>query len=282
MSYIDEQSEKTQVIENVEDIAQTQTDDGYTPQFDDIEYEIEEVPKAKPKKKFPLQSSIIIALCVVLGAVITYLALALFIPTIEGTWVLEGEGGINTYFVIESSGDEYYVEESIGTISVTGTCTITKGEEVDSMVMNLGSGQAINCTYVVDGNRLFGDRTLTLVDGNGSEIVLKQGDKPDLEEYVSPYEDFKANEDLLGEWTLDYGMGEPAKLTFDEDGVIKVDWFGTQTETGIYTVDGNTVKRKIFYDKEYEDELPFEFTDKGLVFMQQLWTRENYASPDQK
>lgn len=285
MSNIEELVETTEVdeLETNDELTQLSDDESgeYVAQFSDIECELEEVKPAKAKKKFPLQAPIIIALFLVIGAVIAYFALSLFIPTVEGCWLYE-ENGVKDYYIIESDGDSYSLKLRRGSSYTPGMCTVTNSEDGDIIAMNLASGQMMSCNYKVEGNRLFGERTLTFFNEEGLNVVMKATDEPTLSDLVKPYENFKTDEKILGDWELDYGMGQKANLTFDEDGVMTLDEFGTKVTEAMYTVDGENIKTKMYVDKEYEEPLPYQVTDKGLVFLNVLWTRPNTASADQK
>jgi len=278
-----EVTEEKQLEENNEllESDDNKDSDEYVAQFSDIEYELEQVEPVKVKKKFPLQASIVVALFLVIGAVIAYFALSLFIPTVEGCWLYE-QDGMKSYYIIESEGDKYSLKVRSGSTYVPGECVISNTEGNDILAMNLASGQMMSSNYKVEGNRLFGERTLTLFNEEGLNIVLKAADEPELSDLLKPYENFKTSEKILGEWELDYGMGQKAHLTFDEDGVMTLDEFGTKVTEGMYTVDGKNIKTKLYIDKEYEEALPYEVTDKGLVFLNVLWSRPNTASADQK
>ena len=96
MEYKEEFSELTQneeVVENtveeaveeaVEEVVENTADATLETENVVTEEQVEPVVK---KKKNPIYLPIIIAACLVFGAIVAFLAISIFTPTVEGTWL---------------------------------------------------------------------------------------------------------------------------------------------------------------------------------------------------
>ncbi len=294
MSNIDDLNEKTQVADEVVEIPQTfaLADESEYESEPEVEEEIEATKPEKPEKKFPLQGTIIVALCLVVGALITYLALALMMPSVEGTWYYETSDGMKIYYTIEErEDDEYYFEIAYGSAYYPGTYTLNPEGTENTLVFSAnynvfalsqygGSLLFPDClngayTYSTSGNKLFGECTLSLDDGSGTPIVLKYVEKPELTDYVKPFSDFKVNKSILGSWELDnsmYGMA-PTVVTFNDDGTMNIDNSGLYTVQYMYSPVDNVIKMIGFADKKVENEAEFELKNGNLIFNGVLLTR---------
>lgn len=295
MSYIDELNENTVVVDSVEEIVDTHKqpdteDNEYIPQFDEVEYEVEQTEKeTKSKKKCPIQKTIIIAACLVFGALLTYLALALMIPSVEGTWLHKSQDGYEVYYTIDKTKDGYVLDVSFGTTHYSGGCDVTKTDSGITVTLITKIGQLYpdapygEYTYKISGNKLFKNATIELTDANGNVISLSQSKKTDISDYLKPYDDFKVNEKLVGEWMVDnsmYGM-DPIVLTFNEDGTMILDVYGMQKEHYYYSPQEKTIKFSIYMGEQIENEMEYQFVEGNLVFLDTLWTRSSSASADQ-
>lgn len=298
MSNIDELKESTQVDDEVVEVPETfrlADESEYTSEPDETEESEEVVVVEKPaKKKFPLQGTIIVALCLVVGAFITYLALALMMPTVEGTWYYETSDGVKIYYTIEEKEDgEHYFEIAYGTAYYPGVYEINPNGVSSSINLKAdynayiaaqpyAQGELLfpECldgtyTYSTSGNKLFGECTLNLDDGNGTVITLKYVEKPELTDYVKPYTDFKVNKSILGEWQVDnsmYGM-PPTVVKFNDDGSMSIDNYGLYVTQFMYSPVDNVIKMAGFGSEKVEQELEFELKNGNLIFGGMAFTR---------
>ena len=305
MSNIDELNEKTQAVDEVVEIPQTfglADESEYEAEPEVIEEtEVEEVVEveAVKKKKFPLQGSIIVALCLVVGALITYLALALMIPTTEGTWLYETEDGLKIYYTLEErEDDEYYFEIAYGSAFYPGTYQLNPEGTESTLVFNAlyndmlaMQGQTLfeNClngtyTYSISGNKLFGECSMTLNNGSETPVVVKYVEKPEFTDYVKPYENFKVNKSILGSWELDNSMFglDPTVFVFNEDGTMTIDNSGFYTVKYMYSPVDNKIKMAAYSNKIEEMEVEFELKDGNLIFDGIMLKRPGAAADNTK
>lgn len=232
-------------------------------------------------KKFPLQKTIIISLCIFVAALIGYFTLFLCTPTVEGTWMLEAEDGNKYYYTITETKDGYDLDVSLGTIGWPGKCIVDSKQKEPKINIDLSLGEAIYdggiygaYTYDISGGRFSKNSTMTLVGANGNKFTLKKTERPAMASYTEPFEGFKPNQALLGTWKVDLGMGQNFEITFSEDGVLSMYYYnGVVYENYFYKVEDSVVLRRAYASEKYEDQLDFQITDDGLVFMNILWTK---------
>jgi len=267
MTYNNDIKEATMVADNIEETLL------------DAEENIAENDNAK--KKFPLQKTIIIAACILIAAVIGYFAIFISTPTIEGTWLYETEDGLKLYYTIEKVDKKYTLDASAGTMGWRGICELGRNEKNRLIDINLyregtlieGSPYGIY-TYDVSGNRFSKDAVLTLTDEEGKSIKLNKATKPQMIDYMQPYENYKTKQELLGTWVQTNIFGQTYKATFNSDGTFCVDFSdGVQYEQYYYTIEDSVVIMKIFADEVIEQQLDFYMTEDGLVLNNQLWTK---------
>ncbi len=237
----------------------------------------------KTKKKFPLQKTIVIALCILLAAVAAYFALSIFTPTVEGTWKYESEDGYTFYYTFDEKGEEKQCNMNIGTIHFNGTYEVAIGEEADTVTVTAYAGYINGSyTYTIQGNRLIGNRVLTLTSEDGTTLTLNQTKKTKDSDFVKPAEDFEPVEKLLGEWQFDYEeYGVSYKLIINDDGTLIYDQFGMQEIHCAYTADEKTVNLSFFETELITQEEEYYFDGDQLIFLGINWTKAGESTADE-
>ncbi|MBE6823817.1 MAG: hypothetical protein E7513_00570 [Ruminococcaceae bacterium] len=268
---------------------QTEATTEYTPQFSDIEEAVEEsteeVVEAKPsKKKFPLYIPVIIAACIVVLALVGYFAVSLFVPTIEGTWkYVSEEDQLEFYYTFDETAEGAMCEMNIGTIHFPGTYELSEADTTKTVSISVYAGYIYgNYAYEVEGNKLFGERVLTLTGEDGSTITLTQAKQPKDSDYIVPDENFEEVEALTGEWEYYYPEYDAAmKLTINSDGTMIYDQFGYQELHCVYTADDSVIKLSFFETEIIAQEEEYYFDNDQLIFLGLNWTRVGDTTPDQ-
>lgn len=300
LTEVEETAENTE--EKVEDTAAEQTEEKseepaaeqteetvdnseeYAPQFEEIE-NIEEEPavQVKEKKKFPIYVPIIIAACVLVGAIVAFFAVSIFVPTIEGTWIYEAEDGNSFYYTFDEKADENICEMSIGTIYFPGTYALETAEDKNTVLINLYAGYVYGSyTYDIEGVALFGNRVLTLTGEDGKTITFTQAKKPSDKEYIKPDKDFKEVEALTGEWECEYPeYNSSFKLTINDDGTLVYDQFGLQEIHCVYTATDSIINLSFYETEVISQEEGYYFNDDQLVFLGLNWTRVDKSTADE-
>ncbi len=277
-----EEVETTTVVE-----AQPQTEptSEYEPQFGDIEEAVQEVEVAQtPKKKFPIYIPVIIAACIVVLALVGYFAVSLFVPTVEGTWkYVSEEDNLEFFYTFDETAEGTMCEMSIGSIHFPGVYEISEAEEAKTISISVYAGYIYgNYTYQVEGNKLFGERVLTLTGDDGSTMTLTQAKQPKDSDYIVPDENFKEVEALTGEWEYYYPEYDAAmKLTINDDGTMIYDQFGYQELHCVYTADDSVIKLSFFETEIIAQEEEYYFDNDQLIFLGLNWTRVGDSTPDQ-
>lgn len=273
------QAEETvdETAEIVEEIADTTEELAETPETETTE-EIDEEPQVveNKKKKFPLQLPIIIAACIVIGALIGFLAFSLFAPTVEGSWVYASEEGYNFYYTFDEKKDSSECDMSIGSIHFPGTYEVTTSDTTDAITVNVYAGYVYGTyTYELQGNRLMRNRVLTLTAEDGSVITLTETKKPKDSDYIVPDENFVEVEELTGEWEFLYEEYDASlKLTINDDGTMIYDQFGYQELHCVYTATDSTINLSFFETELIAQEEEYYFNEAGeLIFLGVNWTR---------
>lgn len=275
-----ELTESTEVVEEVENVEEPQV---YEPQFGDVLPEEEPVVQPKAKKKFPLQTPIIIAACILVVALVGFFVVSMLTPTVEGTWLYESEEGYSFYYTFDETSEGKECVMSIGTVYFPGSYDVVVGEESDSVSVSVYAGYVNgNYTYSIEGVKLFGNRVLTLTGEDGTTLTLTQAKQPKDSDYVQPDENFEPVEELVGEWEFLYEeFGESYKLTVNDDGTMVFDQFGLQEIHFAYTADDSKVNLSFYETEVIAQEEEYYFEGDQLIFLGLNWSRAGESTADQ-
>ena len=276
MEYKEEFTELTQseeVVENtteetVEEVVENTTDATLEAESFETEVPAETV---SIKKKNPFYLPVIIAACLVVGAIVAFLAISIFTPTVEGTWVYEAEDGNSFYYTF--SKDE--CDMNIGTIHFPGTYTLDVTDEAKTMNIEIYAGYLSGaCEYEITGNRLAKNRVMTLTNAEGTTFTLKQTKAQKDSDYIMPDENFKEVEKLTGEWEFEYAeYNSSLKLTLNDDGTMIYDQFGYQELHCVYTATDSKINLSFFETELISQEEEYYFDGDQLIFLGLNWTR---------
>lgn len=236
-----------------------------------------------PKKKFPLQIPIIIAACIVVVALLGYFAVSLFMPTVEGTWLYESEEGYQFYYDLDDTKDGKVCDMSIGTVHFPGTYETVVGENTNSISISVYAGYIYgDYTYTMTGNKIAGNRVLTLTAADGTTFTLTQTKAPKDSDYITPDENFKPDESIVGEWEYVYEeYGASLNLKINADGTLIYNQFGYQELHCTYTTDGSTLALSFFETEVIAQEEEYYFDNDQLIFLGVNWTRVDKSTADQ-
>lgn len=283
MEYNEEYKELTETTDSVEEVEAVEETEEYVPQFSDVIPEEEPVTQPVAKKKFPLQTSIIIAACILLVAVIGFFAVSIFTPTVEGTWLYKSEEGYDFYYTFDETSEGKECVMSIGTVYFPGFYETSVTDEAKSVSVSVYAGYINgNYTYSIEGVKLFGNRVLTLTGEDGTALTLTQAKQPKDTDYVKPDENFEPVEELVGEWEFLYEeFGESYKLTINDDGTMIFDQFGLQEIHFTYTADDKKINLSFFETDVIAQEEEYYFKDDQLIFLGLNWSRAGESTADQ-
>ncbi len=276
MEYKEEFSELTQNEEVVEN-ATTETMEEAVENTADATLEAENleanvlVDPVTKKKKNPFYLPVIIAACLVVGAIVAFLAISIFTPTVEGTWAYEAEDGNTFYYTF--SKDE--CDMNIGTIHFPGTYTTNVTDEAKSMNIEIYAGYLSGaCEYEITGNRLAKNRVMTLTNAEGATFTLTQTKAQKDSDYIMPDENFEEVETLTGEWEFEYPEYDSSlKLTLNDDGTMIYDQFGYQELHCVYTATDSKINLSFFETELITQEEEYHFDGDQLIFLGLNWTR---------
>ena len=276
MEYKEEFSEVTQNEEVVENTAEETAEEVAenteyatldTSAFDTPE---QEEPVVK-KKKSPIYLPIIIAACLVFGAIVAFLAISIFTPTVEGTWIYEAEDGNTFYYTF----DKDKCDMNIGTIHFPGTYTLDVTDEAKTMNIEIYAGYLSGaCEYEITGNRLAKNRVMTLTNVDGATFTLTQTKAQKDSDYIMPDENFEEVEALTGEWEFEYPeYNSSLKLTLNDDGTMIYDQFGYQELHCVYTATDSKINLSFFETELITQEEEYYFDGDQLIFLGLNWTK---------
>ena len=273
--------------ETAEVVAEDATEEVAQEAVDEVTEALDTIEEAElvavPKKKFPLQLPIIIAACIVVVALLGYFAVSLFTPTVEGTWLFESEEGYSFYYDLDDTKDGKVCDMSIGTVHFPGTYETVVGEATNSISISVYAGYIYgDYTYTLTGNKLAGNRVLTLTAADGTTYTLTQTKAPKDSDYITPDENFKADEAIVGEWVYEYEeYGASLNLKINADGTLIYNQFGYQELHCTYTADGSTLALSFFETEVIAQEEEYYFDNDQLIFLGVNWTRVDKASAEQ-
>ena len=225
---------------------------------------VEEAPKKK-KKKFFLQTPVMIAACIVLGSLLGYfIFVSFFMHDPAGLWTISDEEGNTYYYEFKDDGTCLM---TIGTIDNIGAYYKSKTETGDSLYINQYYGMfAGEYTYTVTGSRLLGNQKLTL-ESNGYPYELTQ--VTHREDPLEKPADFIPNDELIGEWEYvipEYGVSYT--FTFNNDGTMLYNQADTVIYHAVYTVDDDNVHMTFFTNESQTVDLPYTLDGDILNLME--------------
>lgn len=225
----------------------------------------EETVSTAKKKKFPLQVPVIIAACIVLGALLGYfLFVGFFLHDPSGLWKVSDEEGTTYYYEFKDDGTCIM---TIGTIDNVGAYYKSKNETGDSIYINQYYGMlAGEYTYRITGSRLLGNQKMYLDYSDYTYELDQVGSK---ENPLTKPVDFTPNEELLGDWEYiipEYNVSYT--FTFNKDGTMVYNQADTVIYNATYTVDDSNVHMTFFTSEEQTVDLPYKFDGETLELME--------------
>lgn len=258
------------VAENVEesnsnDESENNEASEYTSQFGELEGFVEGYEKndfdgevavdVMPEKKKKIKQKTLITIIVVVVIVIIGLAVGayfvFFNHSIQGTWMEEGEDGVNTYYVFKDnsfeiiSGNDYTTQKSV-----------YSDVQYDGSTMSIMAyGQVyMRFTYSVSGNLIQGKTLSLTIEGyeSSNAIELKNVWSVDVPQELSGPE-FKKNDDIIGVWKGSDTNGYVDYIMFDENGnmtQVMGDNSRINETKQKYSFDGKQINMK-YEDQEY-------------------------------
>lgn len=266
--------------EEIEEIMDEDIGDVVSDIKEELTFEEESIVP-KQKKKPALQIPIIIAICIVVGALLGFgLYYGFFAHTVNGTWAYTASDENTYYYTFK---DENIVSMSMGTIDFNGEYSVTSADDsAQTLMIGQYYGELSGeYTMTISGSRLFGNQVMTLKNTDGTEFTLKQASMPKNPLTVSP--DFKPDEKLVGDWEYvfeDYGISY--KFSFTADGKMQINQYDAFIYNCVYTTDGSTIKCTFFDTEERTEEMEYSFDGDSLVIMGIKCERVGASTPSQK
>lgn len=276
-----------EAAENADDTAESieeNVENEITEGADNVVAEESETSEAAPeKKKFPIQVPVIIAACLVVAALLSYLVFtAFFLREPEGvTWSSELEGA--TYY-FEFNPDNTF-KAYVGSVEITSTYDKTKSEEegntltVNTTVCNFYGGAP--ATYEISGSRILGNQTLDFSYGEGYDFSLTQASRKKVDLELPT--DFVADEDLLGDWVFQYYGYDIYKVTFNDDGSMALEFVQDGIKyNGTYTIDDGNINFTYYVSDSVAAPLEYSISGDTLNFLGATFVRpESVATADE-
>ena len=243
--------------------------------------ELEELEEAK-KKRFPLQVPIIIAACILVAALLGYFVFTGFIlKEPEGvTWSTELDGA-TYYFDFNNDGT---FKAYVGSVEIDSTFQKSKSSDgntltVGTNVCNFYSGTP--ATYTISGSRILGNQTLDYSYGEGYDFSLNQASRKETN--LDLPKEFTPDEDLLGTWVFQYYGYDIYKVTFNDDGSMKLQFIQDGiTYNGTYTIEDDNINFTYYVSDSVAAPLQYSVDGDTLNFLGAAFVREgSEATPDQ-
>ena len=287
---VTEAADESETDENTVD-AESKPVNENTDAFDDseetlpenIESDIEQIENEDKKKRFPLQKPIIIAACILLAALLGYFLFVGFIlKSPEGvTWSQELDGATYYFEFKDNSAFKAYV----GSIEIDSTYQKENTDKENTLtvgtnICNFYAGSP--ATYTISGSRILGNQVLNYSYGEGNDFALNQASRK--ETVLELPKDFTADEDLLGTWVFQYFGYDIYKVTFNDNGSIKLQFLQDGiTYNGTYTVEGDNINFTYYVSDSVATQLPYTVDGDKLNFLGASFIREGSdATPDEQ
>lgn len=232
----------------------------------------EEVKPAK--KNSVLQVPVIIACCIVVLALVGFLAyMAFFLKEPENvTWSNEID---DTTYYYEFKSDGTF-KGYLGSIEVSGSFQKANGEDGKTISVDKTFGnfyQNMPGTYSITGSRLFGNQELTCSYSDEYEFTLTQSKRE--KNLLDLPEDFTPDEELIGSWIFKYMGYDIYKVTFNKNGSMVLDFVQDGvTYNGIYTLEDSKINFTYYVTES--TAVPIDYTVDGdnMTFMGYNFVRE--------
>ena len=266
-----------------------------TPETEDTNESVVAGTEEKPKKRFPLQGTVIVALCLVVAVLLGYLTYtAFFLREPEGiTWATElkeGEKSVTYYFEFHNDGT---FTAYAGSVEFTGKYDKNKNVPVsDTTSLNAATAdekQTVNqitlysqiayfyptipAQYEITGSRLLGNQEMKCTYGEGFDFSFRQAER--VKPTLNLPENFEAEKDLVGTWIFYYGGEELSRATFNADGsmVIASEVEGTLIR-GTYTLSDGKVNFTYYLSEDQTIPLEYKVDGDTLTFLGATYVRE--------
>lgn len=275
-----------ETVESVSDPANENSDafdDSEETLPENIESEMEQLDNEQQKKPFPLQKPVIIAACILLVALLGYfLYVGFFLKTPEGvTWSQELDGA-TYYFEFKDDGA---LKVYVGSVEIDSTYQKAKTDNgntltIGSNICNFYAGTP--ATYTISGSRILGNQVLNYSYGEGNDFSLNQSSRKEV--VLDLPKDFTPDENLLGTWVFQYFGYDIYKVTFNDNGSIKLQFLQDGiTYNGTYTVEGDNINFTHYVADSVATQLPYTVDGDKLNFLGASFIREGSdATPDQQ
>lgn len=196
--------------------------------------------KKKKSKKRSVDTPVIIAFWIVLVTILVLIVWKMFFDTsLKGSWHLAFKDDGKDYSYGLTFDNDNVVHYSFGGITYTGQYIL----DPENAVLNISSSSYgkynINTDfqYQMAGN-LFSGKELVLT--NQGDVKLPFKTSSEYEPIVQKYDDFKADEAILGSWLYtDEERGYHYTFTFDENGQYEYLCSGSRHIGAYKTENGN-------------------------------------------
>lgn len=276
----------TEIDDSAEDVSAVESTEEAVEEISDEESPIEakeEITEASAektgKKKRFFQIPVIIAACIVIGALLGYFVYTGFLlHEPEGLWKLEKDD-VTVFFEFNKDGS---AKQYLGTMTEIGYYGKTKADDKDTISISLSNG-FLNGEfgYAVSGARLLGNQVLTLTyEDTSLELTQVKA----VDQYLTPAEDFVEKEGLTGEWEYDFeDYGVSYYFTFNADGTMSLNQYNTFIYEGTYTYTDTDILFTYYTTESVTTpEIPYEIVDENHIkFMGLDCYRVGTATPDE-
>ncbi len=229
----------------------------------------------KPEKKKPvLQKPIIIACCIVLVAILGFLAyMAFFLKEPENVTWSNDVNDVTYYYEFKTDGT---FTGYLGSIEMTGSFQKTNGEDGKTITLDKSFGsfyQGAPATYSIKGSRLFGNQEMSCSYSEDYQFTLKQSKRE--KKLLDLPENFSADENLVGTWIFKYMNYDIYKVTFNNDGSMVLEFMQDGVKyNGIYTIEGSTINFTYYVTEATATSLDYNIDGDYLTFMGYQFVRE--------